>query len=36
MGKEHAQEIMSFYELDEDEMAFIMETSVSRIKKKSS
>jgi replication factor C large subunit len=34
MGKKHAQEIMDFYELDEDEMAFIMETSVSRIKKK--
>lgn len=34
MGKKHAQEIMDYYELDEDEMAFIMETSVSRIKKK--
>ena len=33
-GKKHAAEIMDFYELDEDEMAFIMETSVSRIKKK--
>lgn len=33
-GKKHAADIMDFYELDEDEMAFIMETSVSRIKKK--
>jgi replication factor C large subunit len=33
MGRKHAQEIMDYYELDEDEMAFIMETSVSRIKK---
>ncbi len=33
-GKKHAADVMDFYGLDEDEMAFIMETSVSRIKKK--
>jgi replication factor C large subunit len=34
-GKKHGTEVMDFYEFDESEMAFIMETSVSRIKKKS-
>ncbi len=34
LGKKHADELMRFYELDEDEMAFIMETSASRIKKR--
>ena len=33
-SKKHAAEVMEFYDLDESEMAFIMETSVSRIKKK--
>ncbi|MBD3210444.1 replication factor C large subunit [Candidatus Micrarchaeota archaeon] len=33
-GEKHAQELMDFYEFDEGELAFIMGTSVSRIKKK--
>ena len=32
-GKEHAEEVMEFYRLDEDELAFVMETSVSKVKK---
>lgn len=32
-GKKRAQELMGFYDLSEDELAFILETSVSRVKK---
>jgi hypothetical protein len=33
LGKKYSQEIMDFYELDEDEMAFILGTSVSKLKR---
>jgi len=33
LGKECHNEVMDFYHLDEEELAFIMETSVSKIKK---
>ncbi len=33
LGKGHAQGLMDFYEFSEDELAFILETSVSRVKK---
>jgi replication factor C large subunit len=31
-GKKHAHELMAFYDFSEDELAFILETSVSRVK----
>ena len=34
LGKNHADELMGFYEFDDDELAFIMGTSVSRLKKR--
>jgi len=33
-GKKHAQELMGFYDFSDDELAFILETSVSRVKRK--
>ncbi|MCI0504369.1 replication factor C large subunit [Candidatus Micrarchaeota archaeon] len=32
-GKKHAQDLMEFYDFSEDELAFILETSVSRVRK---
>jgi replication factor C large subunit len=32
-GKKHQQEIMDFYEFSEEEVAFILETSVTKVKK---
>jgi replication factor C large subunit len=34
MGKKDPQALMDFYELEEDELAFVMGTSVSRLKRK--
>jgi len=33
LGKTHSQEIMDLYEFSEEELAFILETSVSKVKK---
>ncbi|MBU0527262.1 MAG: replication factor C large subunit [Candidatus Micrarchaeota archaeon] len=33
LGKKYPQDMMDFYSLEEDELAFILETSVSKIKK---
>jgi len=35
LGKMHSTQIMDFYEFDENEMAFIMETSPRKVKRKS-
>ncbi|MFH2023535.1 MAG: hypothetical protein ABIJ10_04410, partial [Candidatus Micrarchaeota archaeon] len=34
LGKDHTELMMEFYEFDEEELAFVMDTSVSKIKTK--
>jgi replication factor C large subunit len=35
LGKRHPEELMDYYDFEDDELAFVMGTSVSRLKKKS-